>query len=415
MINLCKNLKLKREYLYHLFKKKEKKIIFILKNGLFCEVSDIAFEILKCKNVNKKKLSNLSNKYSFQDIEECLKEIEILKQKGLFIYSKKSFSKPVNREQILNHRPAAIVLDVAQVCNLNCKYCYGSDGSYGSKIPFMSEDVAKASIEHLLKRAKGMKKFQITFFGGEPFLNFSLIKYVVNLCKDMGKRDNKKFQFSVTTNATILDDKIIDFLRENRFGIMVSFDGTEKIHNKYRPFKNGKGSFDRVTQNIKKLSKILPLQGRGTVVKEVIDKKTVEGIIKDSESIGIINLALSPVDCSKIGDTYFSLNDNELQKLSRLFEDITEKNFIKLKKGLRQKIIFDPFACLIKTFYEGRLNKYYRCGACFGMATVSTDGNIYPCHRFVGMDNFIIGDVFEGIYSDKIVKFFGEKKQKESC
>lgn len=185
---------------------------------------------------------------------------------------------------------------------------------------------------------------------------------------------------------------------------MVSFDGIKRIHDKYRPFKDGKGSFDLVVQNTKKISKHLPLNGRCTVVNEMVSKNNINEIIKNSILIGIKNLILSPVDCSKIDNAYYSLSENNLQKLHNLFEDITEKNFINLIKGTRAKIIFDPYYYLIKDFYEGKIYRRYRCGAFFGMRTVSTNGNIYPCHRFVGLDNFIIGNVFKGMKYSKITK-----------
>lgn len=198
---------------------------------------------------------------------------------------------------------------------------------------------------------------------------------------------------------------------------MVSFDGIEKIHNKYRPFKNGKGSFDLVAKNIKKLSKHLLLQGRGTIVKETIKKTNFENIIKNSKSCAVNSLALSPVDCTKIKNKYLSLSKNDMQKLYDLFEKIAEKNFQNVKKGFREKVIFDPYANLIRDIYNGRILRRYKCGAFFGMATVSTDGNIYPCHRFVGLDNFIIGNVFEGIDNGKMLRFLEdlEKAKQLSC
>lgn len=186
------------------------------------------------------------------------------------------------------------------------------------------------------------------------------------------------------------------------------FDGSKRIQNKYRPFKNGRESFDIVLKNIKKMSKFLPVQIRVTIVKEMIDKKVLREIINNLELKGIRNLVLSPVDCSKIGNTYFSLDENDLRKMNIFFEKVTEGNFKKMRKKPREKVIFDPFAPSIRSYFEGKWREYYTCGACFGMATVSTNGEIYPCHRFVGMKNFIIGNVFEGIYEDKILKFFKE-------
>lgn len=152
----------------HIFKKRSRKIAFFPQNGLFSEISDIAFEILKAKKWNKEKFNKLSKNYNPQEIEECLKEIETLREKGFF-NPKKLNQRTSDKKKINNRQPSGIVLDVAQVCNLNCKYCYGSDGSYGSNIPFMSKKVAKAAINYLIEKSKGVKKYQIVFFGANLF------------------------------------------------------------------------------------------------------------------------------------------------------------------------------------------------------------------------------------------------------
>lgn len=388
----------------HIFQKYDKQIIFFSKKVIFAEISEIAYNILKSQIWDKKSFYELSKHYKPNEIKECIKEIKILKRKGFFDPEKQFNQNQLSINYIINRQPSGIVLDIAQKCNFNCTYCYGTGGSYGSNIHFMSKAVAKAAINRLVKTSKDVKKFQIVFFGGEPFLNFSLIKYVVDICKRIEAREQKYFRFSVTTNGSILNNEIINFLKNNKFGVMVSFDGIKEIHNKYRPLKNGKGSFDIVIQNIKKLARHLPVTCRCTVVKEMISRNILAKIIKNAKLLRINNLILSPVDCSKIKNASYSLNADNLQELYHLFEEITENNFIKLINGTRTKIIFDPYCYLIRDFYKEKIFRRYKCGAFFGMRAVSTNGNIYPCHRFVGMDNFVIGNVFKGINYKKIME-----------
>lgn len=386
-----------------IFKKRGRKIAFIKSTSSFCELSELAYQVLRAMKRDGWSIKNIMNHVPQQEIRECLNEIKILA--GLFndmgrCYKKKTF----NHEFIRKYHPSSLVLNVSQTCNLSCRYCYGNNGTYSSDIPFMSLETAKAAIDFLIRGSVDRKTYEIIFFGGEPLLNFQLIKGVVGLCKQIELRKGGKFKFSITTNATVIDDEMIDFFKANQFGIMVSFDGDKNFHDKNRPFKGGHGSFDVVSRNIKLLASHFPIIGRVTLVRDMVNGRILNKIIENGRLLGINSIHLSPVDCTKVGPETIALANYHMNKLLDFFDKSTENNLRKLSLGDNNKIIFDPYAYIIRSFAEKRVKRRYRCGAFFGMRTVSTDGKIYPCHRFVGLRPFIIGNIWNGIDYYKVMK-----------
>jgi uncharacterized protein len=356
-------------------------------------LSDLAYQVLRTLQSHTRSIEKILKYATRQEIKECLEEIRILEERGLFDESGRQYRKKIFSEEFIrSHHTSSLVLNVSQTCNLSCKYCYGNSGTYNCDIPFMSQETAKAALDFLIKASVDKRTYEVVFFGGEPLLNFQLIQYVVGFCKEIELRERRKFKFSVTTNGTVINDEIIDFLKRNQFGIMVSFDGVKSFHDKYRPFKDGQGSFDIVTRNIKLLAAHLPIIGRTTVVRDMVSSRILKKIIENGRILGINGIHLSPVDCTKIEAEAAPLGDYDMKKLSNFFDQSTENNLRRISSGDKDKIIFDPYAYFIRNFIRKRINRRYRCGAFFGMKTVSTDGKIYPCHRFVGLRPFIIKD-----------------------
>ena len=226
----------------HLFQKKGIRIAYFPKNNLFCEISEIAYEILRSDNWKNKKADEFYKHCNHREEKECLNEINDLKRKGFFNPERNTRQEASIKPRFNYYQPSGIVLDIAQKCNFSCKYCYGADGSYGSMIPFMSKEIAKAASFHLIKTSKDVKKFQVVFFGGEPFLNFSLIKYVVGICKDLEKKEKKKFRFSVTTNASI----VTCIIHKHDFFLPGFYTRCIEIRDMYRKFKGHVTDFKKI-------------------------------------------------------------------------------------------------------------------------------------------------------------------------
>lgn len=188
---------------------------------------------------------------------------------------------------------SGITLMVSQTCNLACRYCYGGGGTYGSSTALMSEETALAGIDLLLARAPREAPLRITFFGGEPLLNFRLIHHVVDHCRSL----DRTFRFSMTTNGTVFSDQIGRFLKANDFRIMVSLDGDGAIHDFNRPFKNGKGSYGRVLRTLRRLQQhAIPFQLRATLTTGTAAEETIAVLREIADEMGAVRLVLAPVD-----------------------------------------------------------------------------------------------------------------------
>jgi len=280
----------------------------------------------------------------------------------------------------------SISLNVAQICNMRCIYCYGSDGEYGEK-GLVKEATAFQAIDWLIKKSLDAKDISIIFFGGEPLLNFRLIKKVVNYAKRKAKNVNKTVHFSITTNGTLFNDRINKFLNKNKFSVTISFDGDAKIQNKNRPLKNGIDSYEYTKPLIENFLKSRKgnATGRATITRYFEDLSTIR---KTLVEIGFKRYSLTPVSGSVDSD-YYLCPDNErkiLIDLQTQADEITD--LIKNRESIKSKLLLS-YLKILRT----REKKQYSCGAGKGLGAISINGDVYPCHRFVGIDSFKMGNV----------------------
>lgn len=289
-----------------------------------------------------------------------------------------------------------ISLNVAQVCNLSCVYCYGVDGEYGLKGK-MNEETAKKSIDFLINESKDQKAISITFFGGEPLLNFPLVKKSVAYAKEQAEKNGKKITFSITTNGTKFSKEVNAFLNENKFSVMVSFDGDKETQDKNRPFRGGKGSYENTLPKIKEFleSRNGNATARATVTNHTSDLKYLKKSLKDIgfRSANATVATVSDFANDNRGVSTISLEDEMMRDVFEA-DNIESKEIlssIKERKNLsefRTSKIFN-FIFLLK---EKRKSKF-ACGVGRKMVGVAINGDVYPCHRFVGDDKFKLGNV----------------------
>jgi uncharacterized protein len=283
---------------------------------------------------------------------------------------------------------------VTQTCNLACAYCYANAGTYNQPTRYQQLGNAISAIEQLIVDSGATQHLTVTFFGGEPLIGFSLIKDIVSYCKSRESVVGKRFKYSVTTNGTLVTGEIADYFKNHGFTVMVSVDGAAQYHDSLRPFADGGGSFDRVKEGVRTLVTAgLAVQLRSTLVKEMVNRNFLIEAIGTTRSWGGTCLHLSPVDCTHIGSDLWALGPHEIAEMERLFESVTRRN---IERAGNESIVFDPHAKMIEALAHGKAVGHGRCGACRGSAAVATDGPIYPCHRFVGMDEYTIGHVDTG-------------------
>lgn len=301
-------------------------------------------------------------------------------------------------------------------CNLRCSYCFADQGHFGNAPGFMSWEVAKACVDFTFNEP-GNGLYNICFFGGEPLLNFPLIKKTVLYARKQFSRLSKNIEFSVTTNGTLLTDEICEFLNENQFGVLISIDGPQHIHDRWRRFKSGRGSHTTVAGNIQRMLSCWDIKGRKS---NLMGRATVTSwepdltkIIPYLEGLGVPLVAAEPVSISPLEESSYALMGDSLEQYKLSFE--------KLVKFYRNKILvgkpcaFHVLRQSLKNIFEGQ-QKYYHCGAGRHFKTVAPNGDIYPCQRLTGYKDYRMGSVFTGI-DDSAVKEFLPKlvTEKETC
>ncbi|MBN1274247.1 MAG: 4Fe-4S cluster-binding domain-containing protein [Candidatus Aminicenantes bacterium] len=400
--------------LIHTFKTNGSFFLLDTSTSSALEIDNIAYQYLKNSNGNSSspKQNNSINKFSQSEINSVKKEFNQLKNQGLFQYPKAQKPEPTP-EQITSYRPYHFVLIVTQKCNLRCGYCYETKTTNPNHKINMPLETAYKAIDFLLSQSN-RKKCGLTFFGGEPLINFSLIKKVVRYAKRKAQEVGKTFYFNITTNGTLLPSETIRFITREKFNLLVSFDGPEKINDHYRIFPNGKGSHQIILRNIKRLQaeSDIHFSVRATLTRQCTSLMKLYHYFADEK---IPKAYIQPVSSLQNHKTYppFHLKKNDVHSLLKEYEKLAE---LILKKHKDKKaVVVNPFKDYLELIHESAV-RHISCGVCRGMMAIGTDGLIYPCQRFVGMKNFTIGDFDQGIDVPKILHIFQKfHEARNSC
>jgi uncharacterized protein len=303
-------------------------------------------------------------------------------------------SKPTTAPKAVPQSLTYISLNVAQVCNLSCVYCYGVDGEYGTKGK-MTEEVAFQSVDFLIKESQSSKNISIGFFGGEPLLNFPLIKKVVDYSREAAKKAGKEISFSITTNGTKFTDDVNSYLNANNFGVIVSFDGDEEAQNKNRPFRGGRNSYAETKPKIEKFlaSRKGKATARATITNHTTDLKGIRdklldmGFHKANATVATLSdYALENREVNKVeGQQIYNINQAYEQEADELYDAIKQRH---ISKALRESKVMR-----FLTQLKAKNKSYHPCGVGRKMVGIAITGDVYPCHRFVGVDKFKLGNV----------------------
>jgi uncharacterized protein len=287
-----------------------------------------------------------------------------------------------------------ISLFFAQECNMRCVYCYGVGGNYAGG-GLMSEETAFRAVDWLIANSRNASKVNIGFFGGEPLLNFPLMRKVVSHARTKAAEKCKQINFNIITNGSLLTDEIISFLQDEKIDILISFDGPPEYQNRHRPFKDGRGSYDRVHANIQKLRAVFPnLRGRATVYGDADPFRIKEGmeqagfthcaVIKASPAI------LSGRSTSSPSDDGFG--EQELERLKAYNREQTDQLLASIRERKINRDCPSRQLSILAGIVSGR-KSYYACGIGKARVGISVNGDIYPCHRFVGLEELRMGNI----------------------
>ncbi len=368
-----------------------KQIHTIRENGttLLFDVADL--NIFRVNERVADELVKLSALEGVDETQTAPELIDIIKKMGLI-----SNEKP---EKVLESYPLkSITINIAQMCNLNCIYCYGGDGDYGEQ-GLMGRDVAFKAVDWLFSESGKAGEVNVTFFGGEPLMNIPLMKEVVDYSREKAKEMNKKVSFSITTNGTLLDDEIIKYFNDNKFSVVASFDGDKEIQDKNRPFKDGRGSFDSIAANMKKFlaTRNGNLTARATVTSHNVNLKQIRQNLYDfGFRKAHVVVATKPVLHKKEEKENRIAFDKEEREA--IFKDIEIEvgDFVEaVKKMDKQKANNTRQIGQIITSLQKKAKRQYSCGLARALYAISINGDIYPCHRFVGQEQFKMGNIFD--------------------
>lgn len=383
----------------HQYKLNGVNIVLDTFSGAVHVVDDLSYDIIELYDQKKEKeeIENIMlEKYkdegiNKEDIEETFEEIDKLIKEG------KLFSEDVFENQNLDLKKRdnvikAQCLHVAHTCNLNCEYCFAGQGKYHGEDAIMSFETGKKALDFLVENSGTRKNLEVDFFGGEPLVNFDVVKKLVEYARSIEKEKNKHFRFTLTTNGVLLDDDVIDFLNKEMNNVVLSLDGRKEINDAKRKRLDGTGSYDII---VPKFKNFVQKRGdkeyymRGTFTRNNLD---FTNDIFHMADLGFTELSMEPV-VSKT-DTDYALREEDLDTIYEQYE-ILAKEMIKRKKEGR------PF-----TFYHYMIDLsagpciYKRitgCGSGTEYLVVTPNGDFYPCHQFVGDKKFLMGNVDEGI------------------
>ena len=334
-------------------------------------------------------VKELSSSYPIADILETIEELE----KAGVILEKKDIPEDINYTPPKQIPITGLTLNICHDCILRCIYCYGDAGTYGGERAYMSRETAESSVDLLFSEAKGSKRpCRIVFFGSEPLLNFELIKHIVEYSKEKAEKLEMKVKFNLTTNGILLSDEVINYLNEENIGVLLSIDGPKEIQDKQRPHMlDGVSSYDTMLPRVKRLieSRNGKVSARVTVTHYNTDLLL---LTRHLTELGCNNVYFTPVSAK--GKEAYSLTKDDLNLMDISYRDLVDHVIDRTKMG--ESVTASLLSRVLLGFYspEARL---YVCGAGRGLLVVSPEGDFYPCHRLVGIEEFKIGNITDGL------------------
>ena len=376
-------------------------------------LDDITLEILKDENEMPSLVNiqeKLKEKYTVGEISEAYNEIKFLNEQGILFSSIKKLEDAVGSKQ-MNNCLKALCLHVSHDCNLRCEYCFASEGDYKSGRKLMSREVALKAVDYLVASSYGKHNIEIDFFGGEPLMNFDVVKDVVAYGRQIEKSTDKHFYFTITTNGTLLDKEKIDYINENMDNVVISIDGRKEVHDAVRHDRANHGSYNKIMQLAQEL--VLGRNGKSYFIRGTFTAKNKD-FSKDVmhlADMGFKEISVEPVVGSG-NDLYFK--ESDIPAILKEYENLSLQYIERLSN--ERKFRFYHFNINI---YDGPclFKRVTACGAGYEYLAVSPEGNLYPCHQFVGQDKFVIGNVFIGINNNKMCDEFMKNNilAKEKC
>lgn len=410
----------------HQYKSNGYNIVLDVNSGSVHVVDDLVYDILEMYNTKPKEeiIRILLDKYQQPDyaelldeniseayIEEAISEIETLKEEGTL------FTQDVYQDVVFNFKERktvvkALCLHIAHDCNLACKYCFAEEGEYKGRRALMSYEVGKKALDFLIANSGTRRNLEVDFFGGEPLMNFEVVKQLVAYGREQEKIHDKNFRFTLTTNGVLLDDDIMEFANKEMANVVLSIDGRKEIHDKMRPARNGKGSYDIIVPKFQKLAESRGQKNyyvRGTFTH--FNKDFAADVIHMAD-LGFEQISVEPVVASPEED--YAIREADVETICQEYDKLADEMIRRREQGR----CFNFFHFMIDlTGGPCVAKRLSGCGSGTEYLAVTPWGDFYPCHQFVGNEDFLLGNVDEGITNTEVQdKFkFCNVYAKEKC
>ncbi len=389
----------------HCYKLGGLNIVLDVFSGSIHIVDEVAYDIIEMyeDNSREKIVSNILAKYpgredvTREEIIKCCDQIENLKKAGK-LFTPDTFAPMAGA---LKERTSGVVkalcLHVAHTCNLNCSYCFASQGKYHGERAIMSFEVGKQALDYLIAHSGTRRNLEVDFFGGEPLMNFDMVKQLVTYARSREKESGKHFRFTLTTNGILINDDVIDFVNREMSNVVLSLDGRKEVHDRFRVDHAGKGSWERIVPKFQKL--VEAREGKNYYMRGTFTHANPDFLndIQEMLRLGFTELSMEPVVCAPEDPS--ALTEEDLPIILSQYEQLAE-----LMK--RRREAGKPF-----TFYHYMIDLkggpciYKRvsgCGSGTEYMAVTPWGELYPCHQFVGEEKFKLGNVWEGVTNTEI-------------
>ena len=372
---------------------------------------DHTVETLKSPETAEVLKKELGEKYSEKDLLDILEAVTELTEQGR-LFTKDIYESFIDVVKQRKTVVKALCLHIAHDCNLACKYCFAEEGEYHGRRALMSYEVGKKALDFLIANSGTRRNLEVDFFGGEPLMNWQVVKDLVAYGREQEKLHDKHFRFTLTTNGVLLNDEVQEFVNKEMDNVVISLDGRKEVNDQMRPFRNGKGSYDLIVPKFQKLAESRNQEKyyiRGTFTRNNLDfSKDVEHFA----DLGFKQMSIEPV----VGDDTepYAIQKEDLPQIFEEYDKLA-KFLIEREKSGRG---FNFFHFMIDLEGGPCVSKRLSgCGSGTEYLAVTPWGDFYPCHQFVGQEEFLMGNVDEGITKPEIAEEFRgcSVYSKESC
>lgn len=382
----------------HQYKNNGYNIALDVNSGAVHVVDEVTYDMIPLflKDTREEIIDRLKAEYPQSEIEEAYEEITVLADNGQ-LFTEDTYENYMGQFKTRPTVVKAMCLHIAHDCNLACRYCFAEEGEYHGRRELMTFEIGKAALDFLIANSGNRRNLEVDFFGGEPLMNFEVVKQLVVYGREQEKLHDKIFRFTLTTNGVLLNEDIMEFANREMANVVLSIDGRREVNDRMRPFRKGTGSYQLIVPKFQKLAELRNQDKyyvRGTFTRNNLDFSKDVLHLAD---LGFKQISVEPVVAQP--EESYALQEEDLPKLYEEYDNLAVEMIRRKKEGndfnfFHFMVDLEGGPCVAK-----RLSG---CGSGTEYLAVTPWGDLYPCHQFVGNEEFYMGNVFEGVKNTEL-------------